>query len=195
MAAPVGSSISLQRMIDAVEKVRRRLLAASAALESAGVPYAVVGGNAVAAWVTTVDEGAVRNTRDVDVLLRRPDFGRAKAALESAGFVHRRAAGLDLFLDGPEASARDAVHLVFANEFVREGEALPSPDVDESSQAPEFKVISLDALIRVKLTAWRDKDRVHLRDLIEVGLLTPESDLELPLVLRRRLDELFQNPE
>jgi hypothetical protein len=195
MAAPVGSSISLQRMIDAVEKVRRRLLAASAALESAGVPYAVVGGNAVAAWVTTVDEGAVRNTRDVDVLLRRPDFGRAKAALESVGFVHRRAAGLDLFLDGPEASARDAVHLVFANEFVREGEALPSPDVDESSQAPEFKVISLDALIRVKLTAWRDKDRVHLRDLIEVGLLTPESDLELPLVLRRRLDELFQNPE
>ena len=58
---------SLERMVRAVEKVKDRLLRATAALEKAGVPYAVVGGNAVAAWVTRVDEAAVRFTQDVDV--------------------------------------------------------------------------------------------------------------------------------
>jgi ethanolamine ammonia-lyase small subunit len=180
-------------MIDAVEKVRRRLLAAAAALEAADVPYAVLGDNAVAAWVTTVDEAAVRNTRDVDVLLRRADFDRARVALEGAGFVYRHVSGIDLFLDGPDASARDAVHVVFTNEYVREGEPLPSPDVEESTPADGFRILRLDALVRVKLTAWRDKDRVHLRDLIDVGLLTPESVPDLPEELRARLGTLFED--
>ena len=57
----------LDRMERAVAKVRERLLRATRALNQAGVAYAVVGGNAVASWVATVDEGAVRNTRDVDL--------------------------------------------------------------------------------------------------------------------------------
>src|SRR5271157_6455837 len=54
--------VSLERMVRAVEKVRIRLLRAATALEQAKVPYAVVGGNAVAAWVARMDETAVRNT-------------------------------------------------------------------------------------------------------------------------------------
>src|SRR5581483_394057 len=91
---------SLDRMVRAVEKVRERLLRATAALEKASLAYAVAGGNAVAAWVTRVDESAVRNTRDVDILIRREDFDAVKAALESAGFVYRHVAAVDLFLDG-----------------------------------------------------------------------------------------------
>ena len=53
----------LDRMERAVAKVRQRLLRATAVLNQAGVPYAVVGGNAVASWVATIDEGAVRTTR------------------------------------------------------------------------------------------------------------------------------------
>jgi hypothetical protein len=49
-------------MIGAVEEVRDRLRRAVLALEAVGVPYAVAGGNAVAAWVSRVDEAAVRNT-------------------------------------------------------------------------------------------------------------------------------------
>src|SRR2546430_15356768 len=77
-------------MIRAVEKVRERLERAAAALEKAGVPYAVVGGNAVAAWVSRVDESAVRNTRDVDILLRRSDLEAAIKALGTAGFFKPR---------------------------------------------------------------------------------------------------------
>lgn len=108
--------VSWERMIRAVEKVRARLDRAVTALEGAGIPYAVAGGNAVAAWVSRIDEAAVRNTQDVDVLLRREDFERAKSALESAGFVFRHVKSVDMFLDGPDAKARDAVHVIFAGE-------------------------------------------------------------------------------
>src|SRR5438067_12841946 len=115
--------VSWERMIQAVEKVRERLRRAVAALEAAGVPYAIAGGNAVAAWVSRVDEAAVRNTRDVDILLRRTDLPAAQKALESAGFIYRRLSSrgtrgkLEAFLDGPQATARDAVHMVFAWEI------------------------------------------------------------------------------
>src|SRR5437763_2906999 len=121
--------VSWERMIRAVEKIRERLARAVAALESAGIPYAVAGGNAVAAWVSRVDEAAVRNTRDVDILIRRSDLEAATKAMASAGFVFRQAAGVTMFLDGPDAKARDAVHIVFADEKVRPKYSQPAPGV------------------------------------------------------------------
>src|SRR3954470_24149018 len=134
-------------MVDAVEQVRQRLLRTAQVLKAAGIPYAIVGGNAVAAWVATVDRAAVRNTQDVDVLLRRADLDAARAALEAAGFVHRRAGGIDLFLDGAGASPRDAVHVIFANEKVREHEPVANPDVTEAADMGPLRVLSLEALV------------------------------------------------
>ena len=171
MAVATYADVSWERMSNAVENVRRRLLRAAHALQSAGVPYAVAGGNAIAAWVSRVDEAAVRNTQDVNIVLRRTDLGLAQAALERAGFVYRHAANIDMFLDGPEAKARDAVHIVFASEKVRADYAAPVPDVSESEETETFRLLSLDALVRMKLTSFRDKDRVHLRDLMDVGLV------------------------
>lgn len=191
----------LQQMVNAVERVRKRLVLASGALRAAGVPYAVVGGNAVAAWVATVDEAAVRNTQDVDVLIRRQDFAPAKAALEKAGFVHRHAAGLDLFLDDPSANPRHSVHLVFAGEIVRPGEPAANPDVAESTElggaagTGRFRVINLDALVRIKLTAFRRKDQVHLLDLIGVGLVDQSWTSRLPPALAARLQQIIDTPD
>ena len=188
-------------MIRAVEKVRERLLRASRALENAGVPYAVAGGNAVAAWVSRVDEAAVRNTRDVDILLRRADLEAAKTALAGAGFIYRRVSGLgmpgglEIFLDGPDASARDAVHIVLAGEKVRPDNLLPAPDVTEAEDADSFRLVSLPALVRMKLTSFRDKDRTHLRDLLELGLVDDTWLGRLPEELGPRLRELLENPE
>ncbi|MFN0067523.1 MAG: hypothetical protein ACKVYV_07785 [Limisphaerales bacterium] len=184
-----------------MEKVRERLLRAAAALDAAGVPYAVAGGNAVAAWVSRVDEAAVRNTRDVDIVLRRADLPAAAAALAKAGFIHRRVAslgqpgGLEMFLDGPGASPRDAVHVVLAGEKVRPDSPLPTPDVTESGPAEGFLLLNLDALVVMKLTAFRDKDRTHLRDLIELGLVDEGWLARVPEVLCGRLAELLRNPE
>ncbi len=188
-------NVSWERMIRAVEKVRDRLLRAAAALNKAGVPYAVVGGNAVAAWVSRVDEAAVRNTQDVDILLRRSDLPAATDALSSVGFIYRHVKSLDIFLDGPNASARDAVHIVFAGEKVRSENPVVSPDVLESEETETFRLVTLDALVRMKLTAFRDKDRTHLRDLLEVGLIDASWCNQLPIPLAARLKELLENPE
>jgi hypothetical protein len=191
----VRGPFSLDRMVNAVEKVRQRLLRAASALETAKVPYAVAGGNAVALWVSRVDEAAVRNTQDVDILIRRSDLESATRAMEAAGFQHRHSGGMDIFLDGPNAKARDAVHLIFANEKVRAHESLANPDVTDSEKADRFRVISLEALVRIKLTAFRDKDRVHLRDLIDVGLVDSGWIQRLPADLGARLQTLLDTPQ
>ena len=190
-----AQAISLDRMVSAVEKVRQRLLRASSALDRAGIAYAVAGGNAVAAWVSTVDEGAVRNTRDVDVMVRRADLDQVRVALEGEGFVYRHVAGLDVFLDNEQASARDAVHLIFADEQVRSQEPAANPGLESRLNTGEFMVISLESLVQIKLTAFRDKDRTHVRDLIEVGLIDDTWPSKLPAVLADRLQSILDNPE
>jgi len=91
-----------ERSLMAAEKVKERLGRATRALDAAGVPYAVAGGNAVAEWVGRIDEDAVRNTRDVDLLVRRSDLSAVRAALEAAGFVYHHVLNVDIFIDGPQ---------------------------------------------------------------------------------------------
>ena len=195
--ATVLPPASLDRMVRAVEMVRKRLLKAAATLEAAGIPYAVTGGNAVAAWVSRVDEAAARNTQDVDVLLNRADLPRAIAAMEAAGFVYRHAASMDMFLDGPEAKARDAVHVILASEKVRPEYPLPAASVGESvpSQNGDFRHVDLGALVRMKLTSYRRKDQVHILDLIGVGLIDDTWPNRLPPPLGERLQHLLDTPD
>ncbi len=192
--APVMGPFSLDRVVRAVELVRQRLLRATAALQAAGIPYAVAGGNAIALWVSRVDVSAVRNTSDVDLLVRRADLEAIRTALTAAGFQYRHAAGIDLFLDGPDGKARDGVHLIFDGETVRPGEPLPNPPVTDSVAAGEYQVLSLRALVQIKLTAYRDKDRTHLRDLLEVGLVDASWLSLYPPELADRLRALIETP-
>jgi Uncharacterised nucleotidyltransferase len=185
----------LDRMIRAVEKVRDRLNRAASALEAAGIPYAIVGGNAVAAWVATVDESAVRNTQDVDVLIRRADLDAVKDALSKAGFIFRHVKGIDMFLDGPGAKARDAVHILFAGEKVRSDDSVPAPLVSESEIVGAHHVVAFGSLVRMKLTSFRRKDQVHIQDMIDVGLVDASWLPGLPPELSVRLKELLDDPE
>jgi hypothetical protein len=149
----------------------------------------------VAAWVSRVDEAAVRNTQDVDILIRRQDMPAIIHAMSQAGFVYRHVAGVDMMLDGPEAKARDAVRLVVAGERVRPEYLLPAPEVAESETSASFRLLSLESLVRMKLTSFRDKDRMHLRDLIEVGLVDATWPGRFPPPLPARLQELLDHPE
>lgn len=187
--------LALDKMERAVQRVRERLLRATGALERAGVPYAVVGGNAVGAWIEQVDESAVRSTQDVDLVVRRADFVRVKSALEAVGFIYRHAASIDMFLDGPDAKARDAVHVVFSGEKVRAEYTVAVPDVTESTSFKSYRVLSLEALVKMKLTSNRDKDRTHVRDLIGVGLVDASWPAKYDAVLGARLQYLLDTPD
>ena len=184
----------LERMVLAVELVTQRLLRATQALESQGIPYAVAGGNAVAAWVAKIDPAAVRNTADVDLLLRRDDLERAKTALASVGFIYRHARGIAMFLDGPEGRFREAVHILFAGEKVRQEDLLPVPLITESTSGDRYQVVELEALVRMKLIANRRKDQVHLSDMLELELIDDTWPAKFPPELAARLQHLIDTP-
>lgn len=184
-----------EKSLMAADRVRERAIRAAATLAVAGIPYAVVGGNAVAEYVGRVDEGAIRNTRDVDILLRREDFEAAKVAMEAAGFVYAKLLDVDMFLDGPNAKPSEAVHILFAREKVRPDHKTFTPDVDDSEDTEKFTVVSLDALLEMKLNSNRDKDRTHVRDLIQVGLIDQTWPSKLPPLLAERLQHLLDTPD
>ena len=185
----------LDRMERAVARVRERLLRVTAVLNQTGVPYAVVGGHAVASWVTTVDEGAVRNTRDIDLLVRREDLPVITAALERAGFVRAEVLDVTMFLDGPDAKPSESIHLLFAGEKVRADHPLPAPDLSTIDDPAGFRVVTLEALVQMKLLSNRDKDRTHMRDLIGVGLVDRSWLAKLPPLLAERLEKVLDTPD
>jgi len=192
----VGMSFDiLDRMERAVAKVRERLLRAATALNQIGVPYAVVGGNAVASWVATIDEGAVRNTRDVDLLVRRADLPAITAAMEQAGFVADELLDVIMFRDGPEGKPSEAVHLLFSGEKTRPDHLMAAPEIQTVNDSANFRVITLESLLAMKLMSNRDKDRTHVRDLIGVGLIDSSWPAKLPMELAARLKQILDTPD
>lgn len=195
-AQTVGMDASiLDRMERAVAKVRERLLRATAALNQAGIPYAVVGGNAVASWVATIDEGAVRNTRDIDILVCRDDLPALTAVLEQAGFVRDELLDVVMFRDGAAGKPSEAVHLLFAGEKTRPDHLLPAPAIQTVADPANFRVITLEALVEMKLMSNRRKDQVHIQDLIGVGLIDASWLARLPTTLAERLKQILDTPD
>ncbi len=183
------------RMFGAMEKVRERLDRACRALGDAGIPYAVIGGNAVAAWVSTRDEGAIRNTQDVDILLREEDADSAKVALEAVGFKREKVLDVTMFLDGPDGKPSQAVHVIWAGKKVKADYAISAPSPDDFRELAGKRVIDLVALVGMKLVSNRRKDQVHLLDMIGVGLIDETWPLKFPTPLDQRLQELLDDPD
>jgi hypothetical protein len=193
-SAPWPADI-LERMARAVEKVQERLHRAARALEAGNVPYAVIGGNCVAAWVARIDAGAVRTTRDVDILISRNQLDAAKAAMGAAGFDYAFTFGVHLFVERPDGKPSEGVHLLFAGEKVNPADPVPAPELTESERGAAFQVLALEALVRMKLVAFRLKDQVHLQDLVRLGLVGATWPARFPDVLADRLRQILANPD
>src|SRR5712691_6385905 len=140
------------------------------ALTAEGIPHELIGGLAVFIHVEEADPTHSTLTRDVDLMVRRADLDRIKLA-----------------------AAKNAVHLIFSGEKVRPHQATPNPPI-----APEKKrilgedvlVIPVVDLLRMKLSAFRDKDRVHIRSMDAAGLISTEVEEKLPGELRARLQQV-----
>jgi len=187
-----GSTGLWERYAMALEDVTHRLRRVCSALREAGVPFALVGGQAVALWVASRDPAAVRTTKDVDLLLGREDLARARAAALAVGMEYFETMGVGMFLDQKDPNPRHAVHLVWAGEKIRPNYEVPAPTVDQCEVTAEgLPVVTLAALVQMKLQAHRDQDRVHLRDMIDVGLISRDLVATLPSTLAQRLDTLL----
>lgn len=175
----------------AMEQVERRLRKVTAALDAAGIRYAVIGGNAVALWVAKADPSATRTTKDVDLLVERSDLDRINQVMHELGFEKQELRRLVLFVDPEAPSRKSGVHLVWAREKVRPSYAYAAPALTETVRDPEgFWVLDLPALVRMKLTSLRDIDKVHIADLLRVGMVSQRLRGSLPPDLRRRLEDI-----
>lgn len=172
----------------AMDAVTDRLNRITRALAEVKVPYALVGGQAVALWVSTRDPAAVRTTKDVDILLRRGDLPLAKTAAIKAGLDYFEVLTVGMFLERSDPNPRHGVHLIWAGEKVNADNPLPAPVVGDSTELEPGKfVVLLPKLVLMKLMANRDQDRVHLRDMIDVGLVDRDLLAGLPAELAGRL--------
>ena len=117
-----------------------------------------------------------------------------RSVLEAAGFFHRQTPDDHMFLDGPDASPRAAVHVHMANELLRENDSSPSPDISESEAGEDFRLLSLEPLVRMKLTSYRLEDQVHIQDMIGVGLIDESWTGRFSPELAARLQVLLDDP-
>jgi hypothetical protein len=161
------------------------------ALTSAGIEYRVIGGLAVFFQVSARDHDAARVTRDVDVAVDRRDLDRIGKAAEAFGFRYRHVAGIDMLVNAENPKAKSAVHLVFVREKVRSDDLSAIPDFSEPTMTIEgFLLAPVPDLVRMKLTSFRLKDKIHVLDMDSVGLITPEIEAGLPDALRERLQQV-----
>lgn len=176
------------RYVEQLLETVRRL---AQALAQADIEYRVIGGVAVFLHVHERDAAVARLTRDVDIAVER---GRLQAIVEAVrpfGFAYRHGAGVDMLVDAREPKARSAVHLVFVREKVRPDYVDSVPDFSPPVTTAEGVLLAPVAdLVRMKLTSYRLKDRVHIQDLDAVGLITPDMEARLSEVLRARLREV-----
>jgi hypothetical protein len=174
----------VEQLFDTVRRLAR-------ALDQARVEYRVVGGLAVFLHVSDRDPLAARSTRDVDVAVDRAQLAAIIEAVRPFGFAYRHAAGLDMLVDAREPKARSAVHLIFVREKVRPDYLEPVPGFSPPVRTADGVLLAPVAdLVRMKLTSYRLKDRVHVQDLDAVGLITPEVEARLPEPLLERLREV-----
>jgi hypothetical protein len=158
-----------------------------------GIPYELIGGLAVLIHVEEANPEYTTLTRDVDLMIRREDLERVKEAAAAHGFRFRHTAGVDMLMYGKTDSARNAVHLIFSGERVRPNQAAPNPPIAPEKKrihGGEVMVIAVADLLRMKLSSFRDKDRVHVRSMDAAGLITAEVEGTLPAELSTRLQHV-----
>jgi hypothetical protein len=104
--------------------------------------------------------------------------------------------GVTVFLDRKDPMPSRGVHVIFANEKLRSFDPYPAPPVVTGIRSPKgADALDLRELLILKLMAFRDIDRVHVRDMIRVGLIDDAIVAQIPPDLRPRLEEIRANPD
>jgi hypothetical protein len=171
-----------------MDQLFERIKRLHAALDSAGIEYRVVGGLAVFFQVSMRRPGRGRSTEDVDIAVDRKRLDAIAEAAARFGFRYRHVAGIDMLVDADVPRASTAVHLIFVNEKVRAEYLEAVPGFSEPTRTEEGILLAPVAdLVKMKLTSFRMKDQLHLKDLDSARLITPEIEASLSEALRGRL--------
>ncbi len=162
-------------------------------LENAAIPHELIGGLAVFVHVERANSEYGRTTKDVDLMIRRADLEQVVAVAEQHGFRFRHVAGVDMLCYGETNKAKDAIHLLFSGEKVKASQIEPNPPLVPERvpiRGENVWIIPVADLVRMKLTTYRLVDRVHIKDMEEVGLITPQIERSLSPELLHRLEAI-----
>jgi hypothetical protein len=198
MAIETYRPISIDRMVEAVERVRQRRFRVVKALSESAIEFAVVGEAASAAWVASVDPEAERNTRDLHLLIRRSDRTCVIRALQSIGLVYEQRKGVDCFVDSGAVPCCGLVKLLFSSEFIHNGDVQPVPALPDGNalvRLDGMPVLALPLLAGMMLSSFRTLDCVCLRDLCDVGLIDSAWPNRYPSMLAARLQHILDTPD
>lgn len=182
MMAAQAYDLHVEQLFDKMQRIH-------SALKAAGIAYRIVGGFGVFLQVHNADPDKARLTRDVDLAIRREDLARIIAAAETEGFRYRHAAGVEMLLDVSKPKGV-AVQFVFAHERVNPSYLEPVPFSEPNTSADGYLIAPVADLLRMKLTSFRLKDKVHIQDMDGAGLITPEIEDSLSQPLHERLKEV-----
>ncbi len=149
-------------------------------LESEDVPYAIIGGMALAA------HGYVRMTLDVDILLTPEGLANFRENLVGRGYIADFPGAAKTFRD-TETNVK--IEIITTGEFPGDGlskpVAFPNPE-GQTVEEGNVRVITLEKLIELKLASGISAPG-RMRDLADVQDLI--ISLKLPLELMNELDE------
>ena len=121
---------------------------------------------------------------------------RVAGALAPLDFVPAEALGVQKFVDRNRPSPKTGVHVLMAREKVRPHYSHAAPDPNQAATGSAgFGVLELAELLRMKLQSYRDIDRVHVRDMLAVGLIDPNRPPGLPDDLAERMQAIVDTPE
>jgi hypothetical protein len=182
----VINTVFEERLFEQVDVLQR----VAGVFREAGLLWELVGGLAVLIHVEEVNPELSSLTRDVDLMVRREDIELIKITAARHGFRPRHTREGDMLMYGAADSARSAVHLVFSGEFVRPDQTSPNPPIQpvrKQIHGSDVMLIPVGDLVRMKLSAYRLKDQVHIKTLDAAGLITPSIESNLPAELKDRL--------
>jgi len=137
----------------------------TSAFNEAGIDYAVCGG-----WAVNI-YGYARTTEDIDLLILTADLAAAKDLLKSQGFDIE---GLPLNFDEGKTQIRGISKIDRAAKTLMTVDLILVSDLYDSVwqtrlvvnwQDGEYRLVSKEGLLRMKLIADRDKDRLDIKHL------------------------------
>jgi hypothetical protein len=154
-------------------------------LDAKGIPYALLGGLALA------EHGYPRLTEDIDLVMTPAGLARFRQQLVGQGYRPAFSGAQRTFRDA-ETGVR--IEIVITGEYPGDGlpkpVAFPDPEVPGTTVEIEgIRVVTLDKLIELKLASGISAPR-RLRDLADVQDLIVR--LALPLAFADRLDPWVQ---
>lgn len=148
-----------------MESLYEELRTVAAALETAGIEFALCGGLALAV------HGHPRATKGIDLIVRREDLGRVRSVARACGFVLE---SLPMKFSGSGIEIERVSKIVGADVLMLDlliANDVLAPVFESRVRVPwgdkELPVVSRAGLISMKLTAGRPQDLADLARLQE----------------------------